>query len=122
MEDNRREYPRYSVNLYVESREGSNEPPHVLNLSEGGFLVRGEICAGHGGVFHASFRVHPSTGETRVSTKGRVVRSSLHEGEYEYGIKIDAFGSPAEEAAYMTYVRELAASGPSSNMAMSLPN
>lgn len=109
METNRREYPRFSVNLYVESREGSSEPPHVLDLSEGGFLVRGEICAGHGGVFHASFRVHPSSGETRVTTRGRVMRSSLREGVRECGIKIESFGSPAEETAYLTYVRELAA-------------
>jgi hypothetical protein len=109
METNRREYPRFSVNLYVESREGSSEPPHVLDLSEGGFLVRGEICAGHGGVFHASFRVHPSSGEARVTTRGRVMRSSLREGVRECGIKIESFGSPAEETAYLTYVRELAA-------------
>jgi hypothetical protein len=108
MDPNRREYQRFSVNLYVERREGTSEPPHVLNLSEGGFLVRGEICAGQGGVFHASFRVHPSSGEMRVSASGRVVRSELREGENEYGIKIEAFGSPQEKAAYLAYVQELA--------------
>jgi hypothetical protein len=109
MESNRREHPRFSVNLYVESREAPSHPPRVMDLSEGGFLVRGGLCAGQGGVFHASFRVHPSSGESRVTTQGTVMRSLLRGDEYEYGIRIDSFGSPDEKAAYLSYVRELAA-------------
>jgi hypothetical protein len=108
MDNNRREHPRFSVNLYVERRDCRNEPPCVLDLSASGYLVRGEILAGQGGIFHASFRVHPSSGEMRVTTSGRVMHSRQRGGEYEYGIKIESFGSPDEETAYMSYVNELA--------------
>jgi hypothetical protein len=112
MEDqNRRDSPRYSVNLYTEQVEHEVVPTRILNLSESGFLLRGGICAGAGGIIRASFKVHPSSGEMSVSTKGKVIHSiKVGNGEYEYGVKIDEFGSKEEEMAYRHYVRELAPS------------
>ena len=108
MDDNRRETPRFQVSLYVERREGSESAAHIKNLSSSGYLVRGEVLAGQGGVFHASFRVHPASGEARVSTRGTVVHSLIDGPNSEFGIRIDGFGSPEEESAYQSYVRELA--------------
>lgn len=82
-------------------------PIRILNLSSSGFLVRGDLCAGQGGIFHARFRVRPSSGEMRVSMKGKVVHSLINGQESEFGIKIEGFGSPAEESAYLSYVKEL---------------
>jgi hypothetical protein len=109
MDENRRQSARYNVSLYVEQIEREEKKVRILNLSSSGFLVRGEICAGQGGIFHASFRAHPSAGDVRVSIRGTVVHARSNGLESEYGIKIDSFGSPAEESAYQAYVRELAA-------------
>jgi hypothetical protein len=114
MDDNRRGSARYNVFLYVEQVERKASPVHILNLSASGFLVRGEVCAGEGGIFHASFRVHPASGGMLVSTRGKVVHSRRNGPESEYGIKIEGFGSPAEESAYQDYVRELAEKAASS--------
>ena len=108
MDDNRRETPRFQVTLYVERREGIESAVHIKNLSSSGYLVRGDVLAGQGGIFHASFRVHPSSGDARVSTRGTVVRSVIDGSNSEFGIRIDGFGSPEEESAYQSYVRELA--------------
>jgi hypothetical protein len=108
-DSNRRKSARYEVYLYVEQIEREERKVHILNLSSSGFLVRGELAAGVGGIFHASFRVRPSSGEMRVSTSGRVVHSRRIGHESEYGISIEGFGSPAEESAYQAYVSELAA-------------
>jgi hypothetical protein len=108
MSENRRGSERYNVSLYVEQIERESAQARILNLSASGFLVRGEVCAGQGGIFHASFRVRPSTGEMRVSTRGTVVHARRDGSEPEYGIKIEGFGSPAQESAYYAYVRELA--------------
>jgi hypothetical protein len=113
MDDNRRESPRFEVSLYVERREGIESAVHIKNLSSSGFLVRGAVLAGHGGVFHASFRVHPSSGDARVSTRGTVVHSLIDGHNSEFGIRIDGFGSPEEESAYQSYVRELEERTPS---------
>ena len=93
--------------LYAEHIEPKATPIHIRNLSATGFLVCGEVCAGQGGVFRASFRVHPSSGEARVSMRGRVVHCRIAGPDSEFGIKIEAFGSPEEESAYQAYVREL---------------
>jgi hypothetical protein len=108
MDQNRRETQRFSVLLYMERREPIEAPLHIHNLSENGFLVHGDILAGQGGIFHAIFRVHPSSGEMRVTTRGRVMHSRMDGPNSEFGIKIDDFGSPEEEKAYQAYVRELA--------------
>ena len=108
MAENRRESPRFSVSLYAEQKAPQGEGVHIKNLSASGFLVQGSVVAGQGGIFHASFRVHPSTGDVRVSIRGRVVHCR-HDGlESEFGIKIEGFGSQAEEEAYQTYIAELA--------------
>jgi hypothetical protein len=111
MDENRRGSERYNVSLYFEQLEREAAPVRMLNLSASGFLVRGGLCAGQGGIFHASFRVRPATGEMRVSTRGTVVHSRRLGAEFEYGIKIEGFGSPAEESAYLAYVRELEEKG-----------
>jgi hypothetical protein len=111
MDENRRSGERYAVSLYVERVERAAAKVRILNLSSSGFLVRGECCAGQGGVFCASFRVRPTSGEMRVSTRGTVVHAHRDRAEPEYGIKIDSFGGPEQEAAYQAYVRELAESG-----------
>ena len=108
MDENRRVSKRYDVSLYVEQVERKAAKVRILNLSSSGFLVRGECCAGHGGIFHASFRVRPASGEMRVSTRGTVVHAHRGGAEPEYGIRIDGFGSPEQESAYQTYVCELA--------------
>jgi hypothetical protein len=108
MDDNRRRSTRYDVYLYVEQVEREVPKVRIMNLSSSGFLVRGEVAAGIGGVFHASFRVRPASGEIRVSTRGKVVHSRRIGIESEYGISIEGFDSPAEESAYQAYVRELA--------------
>ena len=108
MSENRRESARFAVHLYVERIEREEAKVRILNLSSSGFLVRGECCAGQGGVFRATFRVRPSAGEVRVSTRGKVVHVRREGAEPEYGIKIEAFDSPEQEAAYLSYVRELA--------------
>lgn len=108
MDDNRRRSTRYDVYLYVEQIEREASKIRIMNLSATGFLVRGEIAAGIGGVFHARFRVRPASGETRVSTRGKVVHSRRIGFESEYGINIESYGSPDEESAYQAYVRELA--------------
>jgi hypothetical protein len=109
MDENRRESPRVSVSLYVErTEEPAVTPIHIRNLSATGFLVRGSVLAGQGGIFHATFRVRPSSGEMRVSTRGRVMHSRIDGHNTEFGIKIEGFGSPEEESAYLEYVRELA--------------
>jgi PilZ domain. len=108
MDDNRRESPRFGVSLYTERIERESNPARILNLSVSGFLVRCDLCAGPGGVFHAVFRVRPSSGDMRISTRGTVMHTREFGAEYEYGIRIDGFGSPEEESAYQTYVLELA--------------
>jgi hypothetical protein len=108
MEENRRKSARYDVYLYVEQVERAIPKVRIMNMSSTGFLVRGEVAAGVGGVFHASFRVRPSSGDMSVTTRGKVVRSGRVGLESEYGIKIEGFGSPDEETAYRSYVRELA--------------
>jgi hypothetical protein len=108
MDENRRQSARYNVFLYVEQRELEQKQVRILNLSSSGFLVRGEVCAGEGGIFHATFRVRPASGELRVTTRGKVVHSRRNGADSEYGICIEGFGSPAEERAYQEYVRELA--------------
>jgi hypothetical protein len=110
-DQNRRDSPRYSITLYTEYVERESSPTRILNMSESGFLLRGDLCAGAGGVIRASFRVHPASGEMSVSTRGKVMHSKRVEGESEYGVKIEGFGSPEEEAAYKGYVRELAERG-----------
>ncbi len=107
MDQNRREAPRFSVVLYMEQREPMETPIHIHNLSESGFLVRGDVLAGQGGIFHAVFRVHPASGEMRITTLGKVMHSRIDGSNSEFGIKIQGFGSPEEEGAYQTYVREL---------------
>ena len=107
MDDNRRAAPRFNVSLYAEYVEPKTTRVHICNLSATGFLVRGDFCAGQGGIFRASFRVHPSSGEARVSMRGRVVHCRIAGPDSEFGIKIEAFGSPEEESAYQAYVREL---------------
>jgi hypothetical protein len=111
MDENRRINARYAVSLYVEQVEREARKVRILNLSSSGFLVRGECCAGHGGIFHASFRVRPASGEMRVSTLGTVVHAHREGAEPEYGIKIDGFAGPEQESAYQAYVRELAEKG-----------
>jgi hypothetical protein len=108
MDGSGRRSERYDVYLYVEQVETKKAEVHVMNLSATGFLVRGAVAAGIGGVFHASFRVRPASGEMRVTTHGKVVRSHRMGLVSEYGIEIQAFGCPAEEEAYQSYVRELA--------------
>jgi hypothetical protein len=108
MSENRRETPRFSVSLYMERQELTEAAIHIRNLSASGFLVRGAVLAGHGGIFHASFRVHPSSGEMRVTTRGRVMHSCMDGPNSEFGIKIEGFGCPEEERAYLAYVSELA--------------
>jgi PilZ domain. len=108
-EQNRRENPRYSVTLYTEYVEREAAPTRILNMSESGFLIRGSLCAGSGGVIRACFRVRPSAGEMRVSARGQVMHSRRIDEEYEYGVRIESFGSPLEESAYLAYVAELAA-------------
>ncbi len=107
MDENRRVDERYSVSLYVERIEPVEAPVRIGNLSASGFLVRGAVLAGQGGVFCATFRVHPASGDVRVTTRGRVMNSRLRGTEIEYGIRIEGFGSPEEEKAYLAYVREL---------------
>jgi|GEM_PF-3293392 len=108
MEDNRRRNERYDVYLYVEQVERDLPQVRIMNLSASGFLVRGAIAAGVGGVLHASFRVKPLAGEMRVRARGRVVHSRRVGFESEYGIDIEGFGSEVEESAYRRYVEELA--------------
>jgi hypothetical protein len=108
MDDNRRRDQRYDVYLYVEQVERDLPKVRIMNMSSSGFLVRGEIAAGMGGVFHARFRVRPSSGEMRVSARGKVVHSRRLGFESEYGVNIEGFGSADEESAYQSYVRELA--------------
>jgi hypothetical protein len=108
MDENRRRGERYDVYLYVEQVEREEMQVRIMNLSSSGFLVRGEVAAGIGGVFHARFRVRPASGDMRVSTSGRVIHSRRIGHESEYGISIESFGSPDEERAYQAYVRELA--------------
>ena len=105
---NRRINPRYLVSLYTEQIERETTPPCILNMSEQGFLLRGDLCAGSGGVVRAAFRVHPSSGESRVTTRGTVMHATARNGEYEFGVRIDSFGSEQEESAYKAYVGELA--------------
>jgi hypothetical protein len=109
MNENRRDNQRYSVSLYVESKEPAQTPAFIRNLSATGFLVSGPIFAGEGGVFHATFRVHPRTGNRRIRINGRVVRRRAEGGESEYGISIEGFGCPEDERAYMEYVEDLRA-------------
>jgi hypothetical protein len=108
-EENKRQSPRHSVTLYTEQVERDVPPPRILNISEKGFLIRGDLCAGQGGVLRASFRVRPPSGERKVTARGTVVHARACGAEYEFGVRIDSFGSPEEEAAYADYVRELAA-------------
>jgi hypothetical protein len=113
MDENRRAAPRFVVSLYAEQIEQKASPIHIRNLSATGFLVRGDVCAGQGGVLHASFRVHPSSGEMRVTTRGKVMHCRIAGPESEFGIMIEGFGSEEEERAYRDYVLELEAkSGP----------
>jgi hypothetical protein len=114
MDENRRVSERYSVSLYVEQIKREAAKIRILNLSSSGFLVRGECCAGQGGIFHASFRVRPASGEMRVTTRGTVVHAHRGGAEPEYGIRIDGFGNPEQESAYQAYVRELAEKGAAS--------
>jgi hypothetical protein len=108
MEGSGRRSERYDVYLYVEQVETRKPEVHIMNLSATGFLVRGAVAAGIGGVFHASFRVRPAAGEMLVTTRGKVVRSHRMGPVSEYGVEIEGFGSPSEEEAYRSYVRELA--------------
>jgi hypothetical protein len=108
---NRRDSPRYYVTLYTEYVEREASPSMILNMSESGFLLRGNLCAGTGGIISATFKVRPSSVETRVQAYGKVVRSRRIANEYEYGVTIEGFGSPEEEEAYRSYVRELAERG-----------
>jgi hypothetical protein len=108
MEENRRLDERFSVSLYVERNEPAEAPVHIRNMSASGFLVRGAVLAGQGGVFCATFRVHPASGDLRVTTRGKVMNSRRYGSESEFGIKIEGFGGPDEESAYQAYVRELA--------------
>ena len=99
---------RYDVYLYVEQIERELPRMRIMDLSSSGFRVRGGLAAGVGGIFHASFRVHPQSGEMLVSTRGKVVHSRQVGYESEYGVSIENFGSSDEESAYQSYVRELA--------------
>jgi hypothetical protein len=108
-EPNRRSNARYAVSLYTEQVEREDAPPCILNMSETGFLLRGNLCAGSGGVIRAAFKVHPSMGEFRVTARGTVMHAAARDGAYEFGVRIDTFGSEEEETAYRAYVRELAA-------------
>ena len=113
MDDAERRFnPRYSVSLYAEQVEHESIQPRILNLSETGFLLRGDVCAGQGGVIRASFRVHPDSGEHRVTARGRVVHATRRDGEFEFGIRIESFGSPDEEEAYRSYVGKLSLADP----------
>ena len=114
MEENRRDDPRFAVFLYVECIEPEAAPIHVQDLSAGGFLVRGNIVAGQGGILHARFRVHPSSGDMLVSAHGRVMHSRRDGPNSLFGVKIEGFGSPEEERAYQVYVEELSATRPAS--------
>ena len=107
MDDNRRAAPRFNVSLYAEHVEPKTTGAFICNLSATGFLVRGDLCAGQGGIFRASFRVHPSSGECRVTMKGKVVHCHIDGLNSEFGIQIEEFESPEEEAAYQAYVQEL---------------
>jgi PilZ domain. len=107
MEENRRESPRYSISLYAEAVEPAPSPLKVQDLSAGGFLIRGNILAGEGGILHARFRVHPSTGDVLVSTRGRVMHMRREGGTSYYGVKIESFDNPEQERAYQSYVSEL---------------
>jgi hypothetical protein len=106
-EENKRSSPRHSVTLYTEQIEHDAPPPRILNISANGFLIRGDLCAGQGGVLRAAFRVHPPSGERRVTARGTIVHARACGSEYEFGVRIDSFGSPEEESAYADYVREL---------------
>jgi hypothetical protein len=108
MSENRREAERFSVSLYAEHQEAKDAPIHIRNLSASGFLVRGDVLAGQGGILHASFRVHPAAGELRVSTRGRVMHCCIDGSNSEFGVMIEDFGSQEEESAYRAYVSELA--------------
>jgi hypothetical protein len=107
MSENRRETPRFSVSLYVERQDLVESPIFIRNLSATGFLVRGPVLAGQGGIFRATFRVHPKSGEMRVTVRGKVMHCRVDGSDAEFGIKIEEFGSPAEEKAYQDYVLEL---------------
>jgi hypothetical protein len=107
MNENRRVDPRFSVSLYVERQEIVENPIFIRNLSATGFLVRGPVLAGQGGVFRATFRVHPKSGEMRVTIRGKVMHCRVDGAEAEFGIMIEGFGCAAEEKAYQDYVLEL---------------
>lgn len=109
MNEDRREARRFSVSLYAERQETEEAPIHIRNLSSTGFLVSGAVLAGLGGILRTAFRVRPSTGEMRVTARGRVMHRRIDGANSEFGIRIEDFGSPEEESAYQTYVRELAA-------------
>jgi hypothetical protein len=111
MMENRREAQRFAVSLYAERQEPTAAPIHIRNLSATGFLVCGDVLAGQGGILHASFRVHPASGEARVSVQGKVMHSHVGRESTEHGIMILGFGNPDEERAYKEYVLELAKSG-----------
>lgn len=107
--NNRRKSSRYAITLYTEFVERDSQPSCILNMSEHGFLIRGDLCAGSGGIIHATFKVRPSSGEKTISTKGVVVHARHMNGEYEYGVKIEGFGSDEEELSYREYIAELQA-------------
>ena len=107
MDENKRAARRFSVSLYAEHVDPESAPLLIRDLSATGFLIRGDICAGQGGILHASFRVHPSSGETHITARGRVMRCRIAGPDSEFGVEIEGFGSPEEERAYRDYVLEL---------------
>ena len=103
----KREYPRFDVSMDLSCAAASPGTIRMHDISEGGFLPSGRMAASVWERIEASMRVRSAGGEHDVRLFGTITHAHPDGERQVVGVRIDGFGSPDEERAYLEYARSL---------------
>jgi hypothetical protein len=107
MDKDNRTSPRIAVSIKMACAAAEGGSLHIQDLSVGGFLARGRIGSRAGDAIEGTIHVFPMSGDREVAIVGAVVRALPDGIDTVLGIKIESFGSSAEEKSYQDFAREL---------------
>jgi hypothetical protein len=108
MDKDKRAEPRLPASIHMDCAAAAEGSLHLRDLSVGGFLARGSMRAQAGDTLSGTIHVYPASGERDVTLLGRVMHVHLDDDTTVLGVHIEGFGSLAEKASYLEFVRELA--------------
>ncbi len=109
MREEKRAHPRFDVTLDLSCAAASPETLRMHDISEGGFLASGRMGAAVWERIEASLRVGPADGGRDVRLFGTIMHAHPDGDRQVVGVRIDGFGSPEEERAYLEFAHSLGA-------------